>query len=316
MRKPKGGKSTIKSVPAGKVTWLDVTEPSAKTLAALKKRYPFFSDADLEDCLPPFQRPKLLERPLYLFLVFLLPVYDRTAKRVRQYEVDFFIGKDFVVTVHAGGHESMKALSADCSGEENACLLRSADDPLRLTHDILHELIVSCFPILTTVSHALTRVEERLFEDVDGELVREILRLRTDIVTFRKAMQGHESSIARIMERGKKFFPTEKLRPHFEDLNGHYREIKDFLENYRDTVNALYDSHLSLVTYRTNQATKTLTALAFIVFPMTLVAAVFSMRAEHMPFVGRADDFWIMLAIVFGTMLAIVVFMKRKKWLD
>lgn len=316
MRKPKGGKSAITRVPAGKVTWLDVTEPSRASLDALKKKYPFFLDIDLEDCLPPYQRPKLLERPSYLFLVLLLPVHDKDSNRVRQYEVDFFIGKDFVVTVHSGGHDSMSALSADCSGEGNACLLRSAEDPLRLTHDILHELIVSCFPILTSLSRSLTHLEEELFDDTDGGLVREILRIRSDIVTFRKAMQGHESSIHRLLERSKKFFPSEKLRPHFEDLTGHHREIREFLDNYKDTVDALYDSHLSLVTYRTNQTTKTLTALAFIVFPMTLVAAVFSMRAEHMPFVGKPGDFWIMLGIVFGTMLGLVLFMKRKKLLD
>jgi magnesium transporter len=315
MRKPNGGKSAIKRVPAGKVTWLDVTGPAPRALADLKKRYPFCLDIDLEDCRPPFQRPKLLERERYLFLVLLFPVYDRVAKRVRQYEVDFFIGKDFVVTVHAGTHESLIALAADCSGDENACILRSPDDALRLTHDIVHEIVVSCFPILTTISSALTDVEGKLFEEADGEVVREILSIRSDIVTFRKAMQGHVTSINRLLERGKKFFPAERLRSHFEDLTGHDREIAEFLDNYKDTVDALYDSHLSLVTYRTNKATKTLTALAFVIFPMTLVAAIFAMRAEHMPFVGQPGDFWIMLGIIFGTMLAIVLLLKQRKWL-
>ena len=55
----------------------------------------------------------------------------------------------------------------------------------------------------------------------------------------------------------------------------HIDDIWDFLSNDKETAEALYDSHLSLVTMKTNQAMKGLTALAFVIFPMTLVARMY-----------------------------------------
>lgn len=303
------------TVSAEAISWINIDDPTPAALAKLKTRFPFFRDDDLADCLPPFQRPKLLERDRYLFMVLHFPVYDGKKRLIRRYEIDFFIGHDFLVTSHVGPHEAITALVGDCDDDNNRCLLRTADDPLRLTHDVLHALTVSCFPMITTVANDLASIEEDLFSDANGALVRDILRVRSNILTFRKAMQGHETSLDRLLTRGKKFFDVERLRTHFDDLRAHGREIRDFLDNDRDTIGALYDSHLSLISYRTNQEIKTLTALAFVVLPMSLVAMIFSMRAEHMPFVGRPADFWMMLAVIFTTMLALVLFLKRRKWL-
>src|SRR5690349_20966530 len=88
----------------GSVAWLNMTRPTASTLKELKKLYPFLLDEDLQDCLPPYERPKLLVRDDYAFLVMLFPVLDERSGTIVPYEVDFFIGRDFLVTSHLGTH--------------------------------------------------------------------------------------------------------------------------------------------------------------------------------------------------------------------
>ena len=298
-----------------RIQWINVENPTTASLMKLKERFPFFLDIDLKDCLPPFQRPKLLERERYLFLVLLFPVYDAEKRGIHPYEVDFFIGKDFLVTSHAGTHEAIATLTGDCTGDDDHCLLQTATDPLRLAHDVIHGLTVSCFPISTVIGNDLIRIEERLFKRDDRDLVREILRVRSNILTFRKTLQGHESSFDRLLDRGKKLFEIDHLRASYEDVRAHGREIRDFLNNDKDTVDALYDSHLSLISHRTGEEIKTLTALAFVIFPATLIAAIFAMRAEHMPLLGLPNDFWLMVGVIVGTMVGLVLFMKWKRWL-
>ena len=311
------GKKNLKRKTLGKgaVTWINVENPTQESLARLKKRYPFLLDIDLQDCLPPFQRPKLLARTTYLFMVLLFPVYDQKRRAVHQYEVDFFIGKNFLITSHAGTHSAIAELVGECEDDSGHCMLRSTTDPLRLAHDVVHGLTVSCFPMITMISNDLLSLEGKLFHNTSGELVREILRVRSNILTFRKTMQGHDATIERLLTRGEKLFSVEALRSEYDDIRAHGREMRDFLNNDKDTVDALYDSHLSLISHHTGEEIKTLTALAFIIFPMTLVAAIFAMRAEHMPFVGMPNDFWIMIGIIFGTMVALVLLLKAKKWL-
>lgn len=298
------------------MTWVHVAEPTKKALGEIKKKYPFLLDIDLDDCLPPFQRPKLLVRDQYLYMVLLFPVYDRATGLVSTAEADFFIGKDFIVACHIGSLPALDKMAADCDDDKGACLRRNDGNPGKWLYSALHALIVDCFPIQTQLSRDIDSVEAAVFGKFDENTVRTILRIKSNIVDFRKIMQGHEAVIKKFLERSKKLFDISDLGPLFEDVTGHMKEIWDYLDNDRETINAVYESHLSLVTFETNLATRKLTGLAFVIFPMTLVAAVFSMKAEHTPFVGSPHDFWIMLACVFGTMLATVLFLRHKRWLE
>lgn len=298
------------------MTWINVHAPSKASLKELKGLYPFFLDDDLRDCLPPFQRPKLLQRDEYLFMVLIFPVYEEKTEVILPYEVDFFVGRDFLVTSHRGTHPTMTSLSQACGEGSDACVIRPNDNPLRLTLDIIHGLTVACFPMVTELSNDLIGTERALFdESSNGETTRRVLRQRTNVVAFRKAMQGSDNVLRKLLDRGSRMLSVEEYRTQVDDINGHSREIREFLDNDRETVDALYDAHLSLVSYRTNQATQALTALALIIFPMNLVAAVFSMRAEHMPFLGHPADFWIMLGAVFATMIVVVAFLRKKRLL-
>lgn len=312
-----GQKGVLQNVHAGSgVTWINVHEPTKASLAELKKLYPFFLDLDLDDCLPPYERPKLLQRDQYLFMVLLFPVLDAKTHTIIPYEVDFFVGGDFLVTSHRGTHPTLVSLLDACSEGSDTCVVRTDDNPLRLTLDIIHGLIAAGFPMVTELSNELIEAERRLFDSTaNGGITKLLLRLRTNVLAFRKTIQGSDNVLRKLLERGGTLFPVEAFHAQVEDIIGHSRDIREFLENDKDSVGALYDAHLALVSYRTNQATKTLTALALVIFPANLVAAIFSMRAAHMPLLGRPGDFWMMLATIFATMAAIVWFLKRKKWL-
>jgi magnesium transporter len=248
--------------------------------------------------------------------VLLFPLYDEATGQISTAEADFFIGKDFVITSHVGPLPALDAMHADCTEDKDACILRNDGHPGKWLYSALHALVVECFPILTRVSQEIDKVETAVFGKFDEQTVRAILRIKSNIVDFRKVMQGHEAVVRKFLERSRKFFEVSDLTVLYEDILGHIKEIWDYLDNDKDTIDAIYDSHLSLVTFETNLATRKLTGLAFIIFPMTLVAAIFSMRAEGMPIVGSPHDFWIMLAFIFATMLGAVLFLRHKKWLE
>ncbi len=309
-------KTDIQEVVEQGLTWLNVVRPDKQTLAELKKRYPFFMDIDLQDCLPPFQRPKLLVRPDYLFMVTLFPVYDADTGRIRPSEVDFFVDKNFVVTSHAGNLDALTDMADRCRAgiDETSCLISVNGDAARWLYNLLHGLFIGCFPLLTRLSNDIMEAESALGK-VDRQTVKDILRIKSNIVDFRKTMQGHVMVLNKFIDRAHQHLTMDGMTAYFEDVMGHAKEIWDFLENDRDTINAVYDSHVSLISLETNEATKTLTALAFILFPMSLMAGLFGMNAQHMPFVGLSGDFWFMLATVGLAGLLVTLYIKMKKWL-
>ena len=94
------------------LTWVNITSPSSEVLAEVKRRFPFLLDIDIRDCLPPYQRPKLMERKEYLFMVLLFPAYYKKEGRIKVKELDIFIGPNFLITSHTGDLEALQHMAA------------------------------------------------------------------------------------------------------------------------------------------------------------------------------------------------------------
>jgi magnesium transporter len=297
---------SVRTIQGSGFNCLEVREPTLESIEELKGHLPFLVDEDLRDLLPPFERPKLIEREHYLFLVLLYPVYDERHHVIRPTEVDFLLGRDFLVVCHDG-----------TLGEIGHLLARRSPhgSPIKLLLEAAHELTVTRFPLLKSISNELLSIERRLFGSTSGQIIRDIMRTRTNILGFREAMQGHTMALGKLATHGERFFDVEARRGDIRDVVTHIEDVWTYLSNDRDTAETLYESHLSLITLKTNEAMKSLTALAFVVFPTSLAAAIFAMSAQHMPIQGHPYDFWIMLAVVASVMISIIAFVKWKRWL-
>ncbi|PIY62092.1 hypothetical protein COY93_03970 [Candidatus Uhrbacteria bacterium CG_4_10_14_0_8_um_filter_58_22] len=299
----------------GGITWVNVFRPTTSAMQSLQKRFPFLLDIDLQDCLPPFQRPKLLERKDYLFMVLIFPVYDSRTRTIMPVEVDFFVGPDFVVTSQAEKMPQLTKLAEEClNGDKTALNHLGRTSPELLFH-LTHELMISVFPLLTQLSNDILLAEREIFNEYGHETARKILRIKSNIVQCRQSMQGHKTVLRKFIDRSGKLLDLRGMDLRFDDLIGHTKEIWDYLENDKDTIEAVYDSHTSLITHNASQASQRLAALALIIFPTTLVAAIFSMDVDSMPIRGHQYDFWIMLGFVLTTMAGTFTFLKWKRWL-
>ena len=153
-----------------------------------------------------------------------------------------------------------------------------------------------------------------ILSDDQKEVISEILILKRNIVNFRKIMQAHKYVIQKLIESNA-LPASHKFRAYFEGLVDHTKEIWDTLANYQDTVNAMHDAHASLINTRSNQAMRVLTAFAVIVFPLTLIAAIFSMRTEYTPLARHPSGFWYIISGMALLGIFMLVFFKRRRWL-
>ena len=68
----------------------------------------------------------------------------------------------------------------------------------------------------------------------------------------------------------------------------------------KEIIEALEDTNTSLISFKLNDIMRTLTIFSVIVFPLTLLAAIFGMNTVNgMPFVSSPHGFWEILAIMF-----------------
>lgn len=293
--------------------WYNIKDIKPRDINYLRKEFNF-NKIDIENCLPPLQRPKILKYPEYIFMILLFPYYDREAKEIRLTEVDFFISNKYIVTVHQNILDPLKILSKKYRDMENLDS-EFGTNPANLLYDMLDSLLSYCFPMLTHVGNDIDEIEEKIFNNNQQENIKDILLIKRNIVNFRKAMQAHKNVIRKLIAHAPIFFETKKLAIYFENLVEQTKDIWDLLENYKDTIDALHNSNESIVSFRLSEIMKTLTIFSVIVFPLNLFAAIFSMNVTGTPFVDHPFGFWIVMLMMFYGTVGMLAFFKGKKWI-
>ena len=154
---------SIKTLKTKNLIWVNVDKPNSTNIKYLKKNFKFH-DLDLQACLPSLQHPKVAQRPFYLFMILLFPVYDPETKRIHPSEIDFFIGSNMLVTVHSGDLEPVKKIFKKYQNNTELFEKKFLKDFSELLYEILNELLQYCFPMLNHLAIDINGVEREIFE--------------------------------------------------------------------------------------------------------------------------------------------------------
>ncbi len=310
--------SRIESAVSDGFEWIHVKSNDNKEIDALRRGFKLHP-IDCKETLPPIQRPKLVMREDYLFMILLYPVYDRKTGVIHTSEVDFFISNQRLITVNKDGlpailklFDATKATAHKNTKSDKVC---SVEDVGHVLYLLLNNLLEDVSPILIHLSEDIDNLESKMFKEFEKGLIEELLRVKTNIVNVRKALQGHKSVIRNLIRYSEGRFPIKELEVYFERLVEQTKELWDTLEVQRDSINALHETNASLIDFRINEIMKTLTIFSVIVFPMTLLAAIFGMNAKYMPFVDGQFGFWKILGLMSVCILSMLLFFKKKKWI-
>lgn len=310
-------KLRLKEFKATNFSWVFVNHPTAIEARELGQKFKF-EEVDLKDVLPPIQRPKLVERNNYLFMILLFPVYNRETGKIRPVEVDFFIGKNYLVTATSDELFPVRELFAHCGRKDDKELqaICANNNPAELIYEILSRLEQYCFPISTHISNDVDKVENEVFNATSKQdTINEVLRIKTNIVNFRKAMNRHTQVIKKFLDKAPRFFSTAKLDIYFKDLVDRSEDLWLMLENYQDTIDAIHDSHLSLLNYRSNVIMTVFTIFTAIIFALELLVSIIGLATEILPWNTRPIGLTLAGTGMVLTALIMVAFFKRKKWM-
>jgi Mg2+ and Co2+ transporter CorA len=107
----------------------------------------------------------------------------------------------------------------------------------------------------------------------------------------------------------------ENLSVRFNDLEEHLRRVLQSTVVLQHDIDALIQIYFSVASQRTNKILQLLTIVSVIFLPLNLMAGLFGMNFEHMPFLHHPFGAW----MIFSVMIAIVLFMlwllNRHNWL-
>lgn len=294
-----------------KITWIDLVAPTRAEIATLKEEYtlpPLVADELYE----PTTRSKVDrydDELLYLILHF--PTLGRTKRGFK--EIDFVIGKDFIITSHyeqvstitefAGIFDNKEALENNRMGEHAGFVFFS------IMRELYNETIVK----LDEVNSSLLSIEERMFEGKEGRMVEVISGVNRKIIDFKQALRFHDEVLKSFETSGTEFFGAD-FTYYLRGITGEYNKAQSILTGHEEIIRDLRETNDSLLTNKTNQAMRSLTVMNFVFLPLTLIAGIFGMNAEFL-FIHDHVDFFIILGgmVVIGFLM--FRYFRNKRWI-
>ena len=302
------------------VTWVHLLSPTTEEAQQLASRFGWHP-LDIEDVLSRRQRPKVDlyagdESGIggYLFTVLHFPVYDKTVGRLNAGELDAFIGPDYIVTLPVVELRPVTLLFRRAYESEDLRHQLLSRGTGRLFYEVLDDLYDYCFPILDKIGFKLEQIDEAIGEDEGAkELVRDIHRVKQEIISYRKIIKPERSTL-RLLERHIERFLPEELELYFDDVVDAAERIWDILDNYKEVIEALEDTNESVINHRQNDILRVLTVFSVILLPLTLITGFFGMNVDF-PGFGSSEAFWAIFGFMAAALIGMLAFFRLKRWL-
>ncbi len=305
----------IKQFKHKNIAWLDIQSPTKEDLALISKNYKIHSLVTNE-LASRTDRSRVDAYENYCHLTLQFPVcelcYSLKPQKDTQ-EIHFIIGKDFLITVH---YEHVQALAEFGQILEGNLAIPRGRDDLHAGHlffQVLRQLYRSLDLGLDVINTELKKVKKDVFSGKEKEMVIMLSDIHHNLIDFQWALRTHDEALKSFELIARDLF-GEGYDYYMKILKNECSKIWDTFVNNRETFEDIRQTNESLLTIKTNEVMKTLTILAFITFPLSIISSLFSMSTTATPLVGLPYDFWIvivLMAIVAVTMFSIF---KHKKW--
>lgn len=296
----------------GKITWIDIESPTQSEVRMLMKEYNIHSLV-ANELLSPTLRPRVDIHSNHIYLILHFPAIIHTHHNRTEQEIDFIIGKNFLITAH---YETIDTLHEFAKLLDVSAVLKKCDFDHAgfLFYEMIKEFYKNIEEELVSIQKELNEVENRIFKGEEHLMVTETSKLSRKLLDFKKAVRPHYDILVSFEAGGGKFFGEDFIY-YLRAISGEYYKISAFLENNIEILKELRATNDSLLTTKTNDIMRILTIMAFVTFPVMLVSSIFGMNTEILPIVGLPNDFWIIIGIMFMATVGFFTFFKYKKWL-
>jgi magnesium transporter len=295
--------------------WINVVDAGRKEIDYLHRKYKFNLNHLKASVANVFsQRPIVVEEDGYLFLILHFPTF--IDGKVIAGEVEFFIGHGYLVSLHNGNLPALVNFFEKAKKDQDFLLSFQTESSATLLYEILDRLLKSCYDLMDQNSLTIEDVEDLIFEQHQKDAVSKILNLRRNIINIRKIMQNHKNILQKLMLIKSSLVSPALLKKQYGNLVEHSKRIWEMLDNQKEMVDVLNDTNESLLNNRLSNIMKTLTLFSVIVFPLSLLAAIFGMNAKYMPFVDHPYGFWIILFIMGLSSWGMLSYFRKKDWLN
>ena len=297
--------------PSSKATlWVDLSAPTPEEARLLSDVF-HFHPLSVEDAMSANHHPKIEPYEHYLYLILHGIDFHDGTQDFATHDIDFFLGRNYLVTVHDGHSRSIARLKSICQQHESIL----AEGPISLTHRIVDSMVDNYRPEVDKIEEKIDTLENEAILGHRTNLVREILGLKRDLASMRRVLIPQRDAVGRLARRE---FPqiSDEMTYRFRDVYDHLVRLTEEAVLFQDRVTGILEAHLSTVSNRLNMIMKVLTVMSTIFLPLTVLTGMWGMNVPLPVFPGgEAAQFWWISGLMASVSLAMLAVFRGMGWL-
>lgn len=286
--------------------WIDFDAPTDAERHLLVSLCGFHQMA-VDQCVGTSKHPRLTDYGDYVYLVF---HGVRSVSPLKTEEVDAFLGPRFLVTYHGGPCAAVDAARKRC--REVAGLMDRGPD--RILAEVLDDVADAYLAVMETFDAGLDDIEDRLFKHASRPALREIFGMKKDILQLRRVVAPQREVLNRLARSEFKVVSKGEA-VLFRDVFDRIYRVSEMLESFRDVLAGAMEVYLTVVSNRTNEIVKVLTVFSIILMSTSLLAGIYGMNIEGLPFAKSPAAFWILAGIMGSVTVALLLLFRKRRWI-
>ncbi|BAG13616.1 cobalt/magnesium transport protein CorA [Endomicrobiia bacterium] len=272
-----------------------------------------FHEMSIEDCLFP-QYPKIEEFGNYIFTavhgIQLKPHYFQEFED-SIYELDIFIGKDFVVTVHAEELFFLETIFEKAKTRPQI-EMKSLEN---LLYNIFNKVVSSYEFTLEKIDDKMENLEDDILEEPETVNMEEILNIKKVIFAMRKIAESQQTPYIYFTRPNNNLISKEHF-VYFRDIYTQCAKMNQSITMRSQAVVSLLEVYMSSVTLRLTEAMKFLTVIATVLMPVLIISGYYGMNIKFPEYsIFGERELWIFaVCLMFVGIIAMLIYFKKKKW--
>jgi magnesium transporter len=297
--------------------WVDLESPTPEESRFVLEEVFHFHPLSIEDCVTVSLSPKVEEYSPkeddkfapYLFMVIHAVDYSREGGRFATSELDFFLGKNFLVTYHQGPSRSVTQT------EEQALksTVHIGRAPDRVAYNLLDSIVEHYKPALDELSLEIAELEQLALQHPGKETLNKILQIKKEVLHLRQIIGPQREVLARFA-RGEFKLIRAHMVPYYRDVYDALFQISELAQSYTDSLTGILQVYLNMSANQTSEVVKLLTLITVITTPLMMVGTWYGMNFPNMPEIHWPHGYLVALSIMAVSTVLTYWYFKKKKW--
>ena len=297
--------------------WVDLEKPTAEETKFVLEDVFHFHPLSIEDCVMVSPSPKVEEYnpkegdqfAQYLFMVIHAVDYSRKDGVFATSELNFFLGKNFLVTYHEVPLRSIQSTEERCLKST----VHVARAPDRVAHTLLDAIVENYKPALDELSLEIAEVEQQALQSPTKETLNRILQIKKEVLHLRQII-GPQREVLSRFAKGEFKLIRPHLVPYYRNVYDSLFHISELAQNYTDSLTGILQVYLNMSSNHTGEVVKLLTLITVVTTPIMIVGTWYGMNFKDMPELSWKHAYPVAILITGISTVATFWYFKKRKW--